>query len=139
MENRDHSHGGERSGVDLGRGQGRWGRTRTPREKSAIDQAWMGEGRRGAPWLGARRPWEVPAHTKEQREETMGREMEDTVGWCHGGPAPALAAAAVSSEEEGKEYGWWRLGKNGGWECKIAQVQGKGTPIYRRWLGLGFP
>jgi hypothetical protein len=24
---------------------------------------------------------------------------------------PALAAAAVSSEEEGREYGWWRLGK----------------------------
>ena len=24
---------------------------------------------------------------------------------------PALAAAAVSSEEEGREYGWWRLRK----------------------------
>jgi hypothetical protein len=38
---------------------------------------------------------------------------------------PALAAAAVSSEEEGREYGWWRLGKNGGWECKIANLQGR--------------
>jgi|UniRef100_A0A804N7N4 hypothetical protein len=40
------------------------------------------------------------------------------------------------SQEEERE---WRLNFFEGWECKIAQVQGKGTPIYRRWLGLGFP
>jgi hypothetical protein len=107
------------------------------RRAPKIKRGWgkEGEGRHG---------WELDGHGRSLHSQgTEGRNggggMEDAVGWCHGGPAPALAAAAVNSEEEGREYGWWRLGKNGGWECKIAQVQGKGTPIYRRWLGLGFP
>jgi hypothetical protein len=38
-------------------------------------------------------------------------------------------------EQEGAlENGWWRLGVG----MKNSQVRGKGTPIYRRWLGLGF-
>jgi hypothetical protein len=31
----------------------------------------------------------------------------------------------------------WRLEKNEGWECKIAQVQGERAAIYRETLGLG--
>jgi hypothetical protein len=103
------------------------------------------------PWLLAEqrlRPWGQQASMEQKGrwggdELGAGWEMRRPGGeeapWEEGRKFPTLAAAAVSSEEEGREYGWWRLGKNGGWECKIAQVQGKGTPIYRRWLGLGFP
>jgi hypothetical protein len=74
MENRDHNHGG-RSAVDLGRGQGRWGRAWTPREKSAIDQARMGEGRRPA---GVVAPW-------EGSEEGDAESSELRLGAGHGG------------------------------------------------------
>jgi hypothetical protein len=44
-----------RLAIDLGRGQGRWGRARASREKSAMDQGRMGERRRPA---GGVAPWE---------------------------------------------------------------------------------
>jgi hypothetical protein len=45
---------------------------------------------------------------------------------------------AVNKEEEGREYGWWRLGKKWRVGVQNSQVQGRSTSIYRHGLGLGF-
>jgi hypothetical protein len=68
---------------------------------------------------GAWRAWEAPARWRAAAVKQGGR------------GAPAAPRGRNRKRE-------WRLEKVEGWECKIAQVQGKGTPIYRRWLGLGF-
>ena len=83
--------------------------------------------RAGGRGAGALRLEPVP---RGERLEKSGRH-----GWRK---LPALAAAAMSSEEEGREYGWWRLGKNGGWECKIANLQGREVLFIEGALGLGF-
>jgi hypothetical protein len=120
----------------------------------------QGHGRHGCWWLpaaavgsrapcpgvraggrGAGAPCLEPA-PRGERLEKSGRH-----GWRK---LPALAAAAVSSEEEGREYGWWRLGKKwrvGVQNCQFARERGA---IYRRgarvrvlngpnWAGLGWP
>jgi hypothetical protein len=73
-------------------------------------------------------PWRACRRKKEQGRRVWNLRQGEK-GWKIWAPwwrkLPALAAAAVSSEEEGREYGWWRLGKNGGWECKIASLQGR--------------
>jgi hypothetical protein len=52
-----------------------------------------------------------------------------------GAELPALAAAAVSSEEEGREA--VAAGKSGGVGMQNDQGQGRGIRIYRETLGLG--
>ena len=56
----------------------------------------------------------------------MRRPGEEEAPWEEGRKFPALAAAAVSSEEEGREYGWWRLGKK--WRVGV-----QNSPSARKW------
>jgi hypothetical protein len=77
----------------------------------------------------------------EGRNGGGGGEMEDAVGWCHGGPAPArwrggkeetpwtgrelparFPARWLLLPWSREEEGLWRLGKIEGWECKNAST-----------------
>ncbi|PWZ19131.1 hypothetical protein Zm00014a_036439 [Zea mays] len=52
-------------------------------------------------------------------------------------PCALLPWDACCAMEKKKGRLLWRLEKNEGWECKIAQVQGERAAIYRETLGLG--
>jgi hypothetical protein len=105
------------------------------REAPWLEQRYPRPWRRGARLLGCSPAMEKFLHVGEkgsllpdaaEKRESFLRHGERRAGGAaarphhlsRGGRAPwglallpALAAAAVSSEEEGREYDWWRLGK----------------------------
>jgi hypothetical protein len=132
------------------RAQGAWtpwiqGGASAPRKKEQGRQlaarhgggAGHGEERSHAPccWRG------------ESREEdgVEGAGEQGRVPWLLGGAMGAWSSApcallpwdACYAMEKKTGRLLWRLEKNEGWECKIAQVQGERAAIYRETLGLG--
>jgi hypothetical protein len=70
------------------------------------------------------------------RKKEQGRQLAARHGGEHDSLLLLLWDACCAMEKKTGRL-LWRLKKNEGWECKIAQVQGERAAIYRETLGLG--